>query len=58
MPFSPLLPVSTGRKDGFVPLHVDEREAPVDDAGHLHLREQEVVLRGAAHARMSHSTGS
>ena len=31
MPFSPLLPVSTGRKDGFVPLHVDEREAPVDD---------------------------
>lgn len=31
MPFSPLLPVSTGRKDGFVPLHVDEREVPVDD---------------------------
>ena len=32
------------------------REATVDDAGHLHLREQEVILRGATHARMSCST--
>ena len=31
MPFSPLLQASAGGKDGFVPLHVDEREAPVDD---------------------------
>ncbi len=31
MPFSPLLPAAVGSEAGFVPLHADEREAPVDD---------------------------
>ena len=51
-PGRPPAPADVGQRP------VEPREAPVDDAGHLHLREQEVILRGAAHARMSHSTGS